>query len=202
MANLSTYTQIVSAEVDDTSARAQTVIERALKDTYQEILRHCGKYLISSEVYSEIAVSGTKQYTPTEFYEVLKVLWHDDGDTDFVELTPITQETFLEKHYNIDNGTPSMYYQNGLSLDLVATPDNAGTLNVIYVPAQAELGTSSVVPDRYTNVIVLGAIARFKMYEGVPEATDYQAKYGASLQDMKKELMTQFEIVKPSFMGR
>lgn len=32
MATLTSYTQIVQAEVDDTSARAQTVIERSLKD--------------------------------------------------------------------------------------------------------------------------------------------------------------------------
>jgi len=202
--NLTTYTQIVQAEVDDTSARAQTVIERAVKDAYQEILKHCGRFLIGTDTYSTTAVAGTQEYTPTVAYEYLKVLWHDAGDTDFSVLRPISEEEAIEKYYNADNGTPSMYYQNGPRLILVVTPDNAGTLEVVYVPVQDDISSSntSLVPDHYTNVVILGAIARFKMYEGVPEAVDYQAKYGASLQDMKKELGTRFEIIQPSFMGR
>lgn len=204
MANLTTYTAIVQAEVDDTSARAQTVIERGIKDTYQEILKHCGRFLVGTDTYSVTATPGTQEYTPTAFYETLKVLWHDSGDTDFSILRPITEEEAIEKYYNADNGTPSMYYQNANNLILVVTPDNAGTLEVVLVPVQSDISASntSLVPDRYTNVLILGSIARFKMYEGVPEAVDYQAKYAASLQDMKKELGSRFEIIQPSFMGR
>lgn len=204
MANLSTYSTIVQAEVDDTSARAVSVIERAIKDTYQEILKHCGRFLVGTDTYSTTAVAGTQEYTPTAFYETIKVLWHDAGDTDFNILRPITEEEAIEKYYNADNGTPSMYYQNANNVILVVTPDNAGTLEVVLVPVQDDISASntSLVPDRYTNVLILGAIARFKMYEGVPEAVEYQAKYAASLQDMKKELGTRFEMIKPSFMGR
>jgi len=204
MANLTTYTQAIQAEVDDTSARAQTVIERAVKDTYQEILKHCGRFLVGTDTYSATAVAGTQEYTPTAFYEVIKVLWHDASDTDFNILPPITENEAIEKYYNADNGTPSRYYQNANNLILVVTPDSAGTLEVVLVPVQDDISVSntSLVPDRYTNVLMLGAISRFKMYEGVPEAVDYQAKYGASLQDMKKELGTRFEIIQPTFMGR
>lgn len=204
MANLSTYTAIVQAEADDTSARAQTVIERAIKDTYQEILKHCGKFLIGTDTYSTTAVAGTQEYTPTSFYEIVRVLWHDSGVTDFSTLKQISEEYAVDNYYNSDNGTPSMYYQNGNNLILVVTPDSAGTLEVVLVPVQDDISASntSVVPDRYTNVLILGAISRFKMYEGVPEAVDYQAKYAASLQDMKKELGSRFDIIQPSFMGR
>ena len=57
MATLSTYTAIVQAEVDDASARAQTVIERALKDTYQEVLKHVSRYLVGTDTYSVTARS-------------------------------------------------------------------------------------------------------------------------------------------------
>lgn len=204
MANLSSYTTIVQAEVDDTSERAKAVIQRALKDTYQEILKHCHRYLVGTDTYSTTAVAGTQEYTPTAFYEVIRVLWHDAGDTDFKILKEITEEEAIEKYYNSENGTPHSFYRNAQNVILVPTPDNAGTLEVVYVPVQAELSDAitSLIPDRYTNVIVIGAIARFKMYEGVPEAIEYQAKYTAAFQDMKKELITQFTPIKPTFFGR
>lgn len=204
MANLTSYVTIVQAEVDDASARAQTVIERAIKDTYQEILKHCGKFLIGTDTYSTTAVAGTQEYTPTSFYEVVRALWHDADVTNFSTLKQISEEYAIDNYYNADNGTPSMYYQNGNNVILVVTPDNAGTLEVVLVPVQDDISASntSLVPDRYTNVIVLGAVARFKMYEGVSDAVDYQAKYAASLQDMKKELGSRFDIIQPSFMGR
>lgn len=203
MANLSSYTTIVQAEVDDTSSRAETVIQRALKDTYQEILKHCSRFLVGTDTYSVTAVSGTQEYTPTAFYETVRVLWHDAGETDFRILQEITEAEAIDRHYNEDNGTPQYYYRNAQNIILVPTPDNAGTLEVVYVPVQAELSDSitSLIPDRYTNVIVLGAIARFKMYEGVSEAVEYQAKYTAAFQDMKKELAAQFTTVKPKFFG-
>lgn len=204
MANLTSYVTIVQAEVDDTSARAQTVIERAIKDTYQEILKHCGKFLIGTDTYSTTAVAGTQEYTPTAFYEVVRALWHDAGVTNFSTLKQISEEYAIDNYYNADNGAPSMYYQNGNNVILVVTPDNAGTLEVVLVPVQDDISASntSLVPDRYTNVLITGAVARFKMYEGVSDAVDYQAKYAASLQDMKKELGSRFDIIQPSFMGR
>lgn len=204
MATLSTYIGYVKNEVDDDSARAQSVIERSLMDTYQEIVKHCGRFLLGTDTYSVTATSGNQEYTPTAFLDIVSVLWHDSGQTSFNILKPITEEEAITRYYNADNGTPTMYYQNGNSLILVVTPNNAGTLEVVYVPVTTELAgsVSSVIPDRYINVVVLGAISRFKMYEGVPEAVEYQAKYAASLQDMKKELGARFEILKPSFMGR
>ena len=204
MATLSTYTAIVQAEVDDTSARAQTVIERALKDTYQEILKHVSRYLVGTDTYSVTAIEGTQEYTPTAFYETVRCLWKNASETNFNVLQEISEAEAIERFYNSDNGTPHSYYRNAQNVILVPTPDNAGTLEVVLVPVQSELegATVSIIPDRYTNVIILGANARFKMYEGVPEAIEYQAKYAASLQDMKKELAAQFTPTKPKFFGR
>lgn len=204
MATLSTYTAIVQAEVDDTSARAQTVIDRGLKDTYQEILKHVSRFLVGTDTYSVTASAGTQEYTPTAFYETVRSLWKNASESNFRVLQEISEAEAIEQHYNEANGTPQYYYRNAQNVILVPTPDNAGTLEVVYVPVQSELEGSivSIIPDRYTNVIVLGAIARFKMYEGVQEAVEYQAKYAASLQDMKKELAAQFTPVKPKFFGR
>lgn len=204
MATLSTYIAIVQAEVDDTSARAQTVIDRGLKDTYQEILKHVSRFLVGTDTYSVTASAGTQEYTPTAFYETVRVLWQNASESNFRVLQEISEAEAIEQHYNEANGTPQYYYRNAQNVILVPTPDNAGTLEVVYVPVQSELEGSivSIIPDRYTNVMVLGAIARFKMYEGVQEAVEYQAKYAASLQDMKKELAAQFTPVKPKFFGR
>lgn len=203
MATLTTYTNIVQAEVDDTSARAQTVIERAIKDTYQEILKHVSRYLVGTDTYSVTASAGTQEYTPTNFYETVRVLWKNATETNFRVLQEISEAEAIEQYYNDANGTPQYYYRNAQNVILVPTPDNAGTLEVVYVPVQAELTSqTSIIPEHYTNVIILGAIARFKMYEGVSEAVDYQAKYAASLQDMKKEMAAQFTPVKPKFFGR
>lgn len=204
MATLSTYSTIVQAEVDDTSARAQTVIERGLKDTYQEVLKHVSRFLVGTDTYSVTASAGTQEYTPTAFYETVRALWKNASETNFRVLQEISEAEAIEQHYNEANGTPQYYYRNAQNVILVPTPDNAGTLEVVYVPVQSELegSTVSIIPDRYTNVIILGAIARFKMYEGVSEAIEYQAKYAASLQDMKKELAAQFTPVKPKFFGR
>lgn len=204
MATLATYSTIVQAEVDDTSTRAVTVIERGIKDTYQEILKHVAPYLVGTDTYSVTAVAGTQEYTPTSFYDLVRVLWKNASESDFMVLKEISEEEAIEKWYNADNARPIHYYRNAQNIILVPTPDNAGTLEVVYVPVQSELAgsTVSIIPDRYTNVIILGAIARFKMYEGVAEAVEYQAKYAASLQDMKKELAAQIMPLKPSFMGR
>jgi len=204
MATLSTYTVHVQNEVDDTSSRAQSVIERGLQDVYQEILKHCSRYLIGTTTYSAVATAGSQQYTPTAFYETVRVMWHNADQTNFNELKEISETEAIEQHYNAADGSPQFYYRNANTVILVPTPNNAGTLEVVYVPVQNELtgATVSVVPDRYTNVVLLGGVARFKMYEGVSEAVDYQAKYAASLQDMKKELAAQFTPVKPKFFGR
>lgn len=204
MATLTSYTTIVQSEVDDTSARAQTVIERSLKDAYQEILKHVSRYLVGTDTYSVTATPGSQEYTPTAFYETVRSLWKNASETNFRTLQEISEAEAIEQHYNDANGTPQFYYRNAQNVILVPTPDNAGTLEVVLVPVQSELegSTVSIIPDRYTNVIVLGAVARFKMYEGVSEAVDYQAKYTASLQDMKKELAAQFTPVKPKFFGR
>jgi hypothetical protein len=202
MANLSTYTAIVQAEVDDTSARAQTVIDRALKDTYQEIMKHTGRFLLGTEDYAVTATIGRAGYVPEDHYEVISVYWTEEGATNASILDQITEEEAIDKHLNDADGTPQYYYRNTTRIVLVPPPDNAGTLGARLVHVTDELGAGdSLIPERYTNVIILGAVSRFKMYEGVPEAIDYQAKYAASLQDMKKELSAQFTQVKPKFFG-
>lgn len=204
MATLATYKELVQNEVHETTTIPGEVIERGLQDTYQEILKHVARFLVGTTTYSVTATPGNQEYTPTAFYDIVRVLWHDAGVSDFHILKQITEEEAIEKYYNADNGTPTMFYQNGNKLVLVVTPDNAGTLEVVYVPVKNELTGDevSVIPDRYTNVIIPGAISRILLSEGMPESVEYQAKYVAALQDMKKELSTRFEVVKPSFMGR
>lgn len=204
MATLSTYRTLVQAEGDDDSARAQAVIDEGLQEVYQEILKHTARFLVGTSVFSPTIVVGTKNYTITPFYEIVEALYHNASSTNFNVLKPIEQKEFIECYYNISDGTPSMYYQNGNDIVLVAGPADVGTLNVVYVPVQPELegNAVSVIPDRYKNVIVLGGIARFKAYEGVPEAVDYQLKYIAAIQDMKKELGSRFTPTKRKLWGR
>lgn len=203
MANLSTYVPFVQNEVDDSSARAQAIIERALIETYQEIIRHCGKFLVGTSTYSVTVTPSTANYMPTAFTSIEAVLYKGATDTDYHELTQITEQEYISHYYNSDAGSPQFYYHNGNDINIVPAPVDAGTLEVLYVPVQNELSVTqtSIIPDRYQNVMVLGGIARFKMYEGTPEATEYQASFVSALNGMERDYKTRFAVVKPKFFG-
>lgn len=215
MATLSTYRTLVQNEVGDQSARAQSVIDRALSDTYQEILLHTAKYLIGT-VEEDVTASTSNRYiTPTNTYsEVHHVLWHSATDTNFKELYPMKEEDYFAYYVNSDAGEPTRYYLKGNIVYFDLVPSSAGTVKVSGIEVQDELtgANVSVIPDRFTQVLVLGAIGRFKSYEGTADASEYlkqfkgsfwgQGRIDGALGNMIRELSNKRRVIRPRLFGR
>lgn len=176
---LNDYTLLIQSEVDDTSNRAKNVIERAVKDVYQEIIKHTYKWLLSTTTNDRTATAGIAIYTPSEFIELVAIHYKSEDGSNFNRLTPITQEIYNNRYINNDSSTPTKYFLNGLDYQLVAPPADLGTIRETYYATQDELtGVQvSIIPDHFINVVLLGAIARFKAYEQLPDAREYTKKY-------------------------
>jgi len=215
MATLSTYRTLVQNEVGDVSSRAQNVIDRALADTYQEILLHAAKYLIAPTEEDVTATASQRYITPTSTYsEIQHVLYKASGDDNFYELKPIFESDYYQHYINSDSSDPRFYYIKAGRIYFEVAPDNAATIRVSGVEVQSELegANVSVIPDRFTRVLILGAIARFKAYEGVPDASEYfklfkgsfygQGRIDGALGEMLMELSTKHPKPRPSFYGR
>lgn len=215
MATITTYRALVQNEVGDVSSRAQNVIDRALADTYQEILYHAAKYLIAPSE-EDIVATASQRYVDTSvtYSDIRVVLWHDASDTDFKMLAPITEEDYYRRYVNRDASTPAYYYVKANRIYFDVAPDSAGTCKVSGIAVQDELEGDevSVIPDRFTRVIILGAIARFKAYEGTPDASEYQKMFKGSfwgqgridgaLGEMLSELSTKRPVIRPKLYGR
>lgn len=215
MATLSTYRALVQNEVGDLSARAQNVIDRAVQDVYQEILSFTAKYLINSTEEDITASTSNRYVTPTNTYsEFQNVLYHNATDTNFYKLKPITEDEYYARHVNSATSDPTCYYLKGNLIYFDVVPSTAGTVKVAGIKVQAELTGAevSLIPDRFTGVLVTGAIARFKAYEGTPDASEYQKMYKGSfwgqgrisglLDEMIRELSVKRRIIRPKFFGR
>jgi len=212
---LSNYRVLVQNEVGDTSARAQNIIDRGLSDSYQEILGLTAKYLINPTEEDITASISNRYVTPTKTYSDFRhVLYKPAGDDNCYELKPINEDEYYAHYVNSDAGDPRKFYVIGNLIYFDVTPDTAGTVKVSGIEVQPELEGSavSVIPDRYTRVLILGAIARFKAYEGTPDATEYQKMFKGSfwgqgridgaLGDMIRELSVKQPVKRPRFWGR
>ena len=198
--NLTSYTTKVQADVDDRSASAQVVIQRSLQAIYQQVIQKVGRYLLGTSTYTASTVAGTADYTPTDFMQIENVAYSDGTYKDLKEMT---MKEYLDNHLNDSNGTPTHYILNGLQVKLWPTPDAIGTLRVDYVPVEAPLGAGdSIIPDRYSNVIVIGADYMFFAYDSDPKAVDYKGLFEEALRAMTQELATRGKIPRPSLMGR
>jgi hypothetical protein len=199
--NLVSYTTKVQNESDDTSAASQTVIQRAVKETYDDILKFTAKYLIGTAEEDITATPSQRYVSPTKTYQDLKnVLWKNT-DT-FWKLDRITEEDYYTEYVNRDDGDPRHFYRNGDKIYFDLAPATAGTVRVSGVEVPAELTSQdSLIPDRFTNVVVLGSVARFKAYEAAPETNDYFGMYGNALQTMIKELASNQPVARPKFYG-
>ena len=213
MSTLASYTILVQNEVDDTSLRAKSVIERAVKDTYQEIVRLTGKNLIGTVEEDITATIGQRYVSPTTaFQDITNVLWKNSDN--YNKLPRVTEEDYYAEKVNRDNGDPTGFYLNGTNIYFDLAPSVAGTVKVSGLVVQDELVGSvvSVVPDRFTQVVLLGSIARFKAYEGVQDANEYfkmyrgpyfeQGRTGGTLKTMIDELGSHQPINKPNLWGK
>lgn len=199
---LNTYTVLVQAEVDDTSAGAKVVIQNEIKEIYFEILRRVGRYLVGSSTQSITAVVGTRTYTPNDFTEIYSVHYASAGSSDYVKLREMTQDEYLDSDINNENGTPTGYFINGLTVELDRPCGDTGIIRVEYISVPSIVNGASLIPDRYNNVVKLGACYRFFAYEKGAEAENYFLWYNQALRDMEAELMTRTKPVRLKIYGR
>lgn len=210
------YKSLLQNEYDNTSSTAGAVIEQAIKDTYQETLRFVGRYLIPFEFDDITAVEDTAEYTPEAFLDILGVHWKKDGSDRFIELKEVAQKVFVHSSFiDAPSGQPFRYTLNGITkVRVIPAPNSAGTIRVVFIPVQEELAGAvvSVIPDRFTRVILLGALARLKAYDGLPDANEYrklfigpqgdQGVIGGAVGEMIRELSTVGQALRPSLGGR
>lgn len=212
---LSDYTALVQNEVDDASQRAKNVIERAIKDTYQEILRFTVEFLAGTTEEDVVATIDQRYITPTNtFQDIGKVLWMNPTGTTYQELDIMTEDDYYELYTNRSSGSPTQYYLNAGNIYFDIAPSSAGTVKISGVVAQDDLSgtTVSVIPDRFTQILLLGSIARFKAYEGLDDAKEYyklyrgpyfeQGKVGGSLKTMIDDLTTRKPNARPKLYNK
>lgn len=215
MATLASYTALVQNEVDDASSRAKNVIEQGIKDTYQEILRFTAQYLAGTTEEDVVGTVSQRYVTPTNTYQDLKkVLWKTSGGTTYYDLEPMREKDYYEKYVNSSAGNPQHYYMDVNNIYFDIAPSTAGTVKVSGIVVQNELTGSqvSVIPDRFTQVLLLGSIARFKAYEGLEDAREYfkqyrgpyfeQGKVGGALRVMIDSYATLKPKARPKLWGR
>lgn len=210
---LSTYTTDVQNEVDDVSSRAKAVIEEALKEVYQEILSYTVKALVGTTEEDITATVDQRYVTPTNDYlDVLKVLYRPSTDDNFSALTRITEKEYYDDYVNDDSSDPLYFYMNAANIYFDVDCKVAGTVKVSGTVVEAELNGTSVIPDRFTRVVILGAVSRFKAYEGLPDAREYdrlyRGSYGAqgrisgALGDMIAELSRKQPVTRPKLYNK
>lgn len=201
--NLASYTALVQTEVDDTSTRAKNVIEQAIKDAYQEILNYTLEYLVGT-VEEEVTATINQRYISTvkSYQDVKNVMYKSATSDTYFYLTRMAEQDYYKTAVNRDPSTPLHYYLNGASIYFDAECIDAGTVLVNGLEVSDELtgSTVSVIPDRFTQVLVKGAVAHFKSYEGLQDAREYfkiyrgpyfeQGKIGGSLNWMMEQTNT------------
>lgn len=215
MSTLATYKTLTQNEVDDTSSRAGSVVEQAIQDTYQEILRFTIKQLAGTTEEDIVATASQRYVTPTNTYQDIKnVLWKNSSSDTYRDLGRITEDEYYEKYVNSSASDPLHFYMNVLDIYFDIAPNNAGTVRVSGVKVQDELSgaTISVIPDRYEQIVIKGSVAHFKAYEGLQDAREYfkiyrgpyfeQGKVGGALKTMIDDLNARQPKTRPKLYGK
>lgn len=203
MATLTSYTTMVQNEIDDTSSGAVAIVHQYIKETYQEIIRRVGKYLVAPTIEDVTVSISDGTYTPTtNWMELIGVYYKSAGGTNFSELREISQEEYLDTYQNMTDGQPTYFVQEGLGIRIVPSPSDAGTLRTISIAVQNELTTQdSIIPDRFEHVLKYGAAYKYKAFDDNPAATEFERYYLKGLSEMEQELSTRTPVMKPKLFG-
>lgn len=199
---LTTYRAKVQTEIGDTSSRAQSVIDYAIKDIYQEILQKTYKFIAGSTSEQITTTVSTAGYTPTNTYQDYLSVHHlNNGNWDL--LKQISREDYLEHYINESDGIPVRWYKDGQDVHINPAPSTAGTILLTGIKVPAELTTQdSEIPIRYSQTVVLGAVARVLGYEKDPLSAHYKGLYEMSFNDMLQDLSTQTAPLRVPFMKK
>lgn len=199
---LNTYVLKVQKECDDSSTNAQSVIQQDVIEIYQEIMLQAYQYLVNSTYEDIPGVVGTQIYTPTaSFTDVFGVSYLPVGSTDYSKLRPMSYDDYLNHYLDTSNGRPSKFVVRGSQIILDRPASEAYTLRMFYQPVVTELSGTSLIPDRYTNVVKLGASYKYFAFDDNPKAVEYKGLYEEALRNMILQLSTQQKPVAPKFFG-
>lgn len=202
MATLATYTTMVQNEVDDTANGSVSIIHQYIKETYQEVIRRVGKYLIAPTIEDTVVTISDGTYTPTtNWMELIGAYYKSTGGTNFSELREISQEEYRDTYQNMTDGQPTYFVQEGLGIRIVPPPSDAGTLRTISIVVQVDVNGTSIIPDRYDNVIKYGSAYKYKAFDDNPAAIDFERYYRSALAEMEQELATRTKPMKPRLFG-
>ncbi len=199
----SDFTAIITSQIDDSSARATTVVTQKVTEAYREVLQRTFKFLLPTTTTDRTATPETALYSPaSEYYEMKSIFYKPEGGSSFSRLEQITEEEYEDRYINASSGTPSFWFPSGVSsYTLVVTPSDAGTIREVAHNVQNDLSGAqdSIIPSRFNNVILEGALAKYKVYEGLPEASIHQGNFEYQLDNMIKELVAQYPTIQPTF---
>lgn len=199
------YLEIVQAEVDDNSTSAISLINQDIQEAYQEILVDTNRYLTPSTSQTISCVVGTGNYTPTTAYTDILAVHYLGSSGDYRQLIQITKDDYLANHINDDNSEPQYWFENAGTVQVVPQPDYAGTLRLEYVPIPSELtadASVSIIPDKYTNVVKLGASYKYLAFDKDPATPEYERMYLQAKDVMERELASKTQPVKPTLYNK
>jgi hypothetical protein len=196
MATRIDYKTLVQKEVDDESAGNETLILNMIRETYQEVVAEIAPYINGFETEDVAVTSAT--VTPTKSWEEIKTVHYlPAGGTTWMELGRVREED-----YDINDTTtvPSKYLIRGNTIILIGSP-TSGSIRIKGMEVIPELDDDaevSIIPDRFSRVIVLGAVYRFLGYEKDPAAENYFVWYQQAKQNMLQQLTTKAPVIRPS----
>jgi len=200
------YRILIQKEVDDSSASASAVINNIIREVYQECVREIKPYISSNTSETQTVTVGTSSYTPTnDFTDIKEVLYKMSTSDDYNTLRQITREDYLKNHLNDSNGTPTYWSRDGANIVISPPPSDAGTLMIdgtIQFNEMDDDNETSLIPDDFSRVIVLGGVARFLAYEKDPAAVEYFQMFEKAKFQMLQELITKTEQVRPKLWGK
>lgn len=189
------YLTKVQNEVDDTSTASANVIKEAITEIYDELMEEI-KPFITGEASEEISVTSAT-CTPTNSYEQISSVYYKESST-WTKLERVSEVEFAT-HLNDTQTTPEVYVVRGNTVVLNGVP-TSGTLRVQGVVEITRLSTdvaTSSLPDRYTRVLVLGAVYRFLGYEKDPASENYKAWYEQAKAQMLARLAAKAPTINP-----
>lgn len=191
------YITKVQAHVDDTSARAQTIIETAIDATYRDVLHRAGMYFLNEEETSDQIVLGMRYINlASDTLRVNRVFSKPTTATDYKELRRMDMDMY---NPNIEDGEVGQFYVKGTRLYFERNSDDASLLKIQYVP-QVDVDTGLPMIDN-DSVIIYGACAKFFSYEGDSGSAEYESRYQMEMKTYMDTLTTQQKTLKPKLYG-
>lgn len=199
------YISKIQSEVDDTSLGAKAVISQELSSVYSDIMLQVGKFLEKSITEEQAIVIGQTLYSTAYDPSVIhQVSYRSTDETNFSILNQISIDEYNDVYINRPNSTPINWYLDGDTPGIAPKPDKEGILRIVYTPniTVFDTGQTSILPDRYSQVIIDGVISKFKAWENNLAASQYyDTRYQQGLHFCFLDLSNRANPLKPKLYG-